>query len=65
MYWVASLSISGVSKSSPARFLMNNHLVREGDEVNRQLGVTFDHLDAAAKLIYFRDKGGAVVTRSY
>ncbi|MEJ1972724.1 MAG: hypothetical protein WDM96_09770 [Lacunisphaera sp.] len=65
MYWVAGLNISGVSHSSPARFLMGGRLVQEGDEVNRQLAVTFDHLDAAAKLIYFRDKNGAVVTRSY
>ncbi len=65
MYWVAGLGVSGVSTTSPARFLMNGRLVQEGDEVNRSLGVTFDHLDGAAKLIYFRDKNGAVVTRSY
>jgi hypothetical protein len=65
MYWAAGLSISGVSNSKPARFLMNGRLVQEGDEVNKQLSVTFDHLDVAAKLIHFRDKNGAVVTRSY
>ncbi len=65
MYWVASLSVSGVSNSTPPRFLMNNKLVREGDEVNKTLAVTFDRLDATAKLIYFRDKTGAMVTRSY
>src|SRR6478609_9911904 len=65
MYWVAGLTISGVSNSTPPRFLMNGRLVHLGDEVNKQLGVNFDHLDAAAKLIYFRDKSGAVVTRSY
>jgi hypothetical protein len=65
MYWVASLSVSGVSNSSPARFLMNNKLVREGDEVNKALAVTFERLDATAKVIYFRDKSGAGVTRTY
>ena len=65
MYWVASLTISGVSNGTSPRFLMNGRLVQAGDEVNKQLGVTFDHLDAAAKLIHFRDKNGAVVTRSY
>jgi hypothetical protein len=65
IYWVAGLTVSGVSNSSPARFLMNGRLVREGDEVNRQLAITFDRVDVAAKLIYFRDKNGAVVTRSY
>jgi hypothetical protein len=65
MYWVASLTVSGVSNSSPARFLMNGRLVREGEEVNKQLAIAFDRVDSAAKLIYFRDKNGAVVTRSY
>lgn len=65
MYWVAGLGVSGVSNTSPARFLMNGKLVHEGDEVNKALGVTFERLDAAAKLIYFRDKSGAGVTRSY
>ncbi len=65
MYWVAGLGVSGVSNTSPARFLMNNKLVQEGDEVNRALGVIFERLDATAKVIYFRDKSGAAVTRSY
>jgi len=65
MYWVAGLTVSGVSNGSPARFLMNGRLVREGDEVNKQLAITFERVDAPAKLIYFRDKGGAIVTRSY
>jgi hypothetical protein len=65
MYWVASLSVSGVNNSTPPRFLMNNKLVREGDEVNKALAISFDRLDAAAKVIYFKDKTGAMVTRSY
>jgi hypothetical protein len=65
MYWVASLSVSGVNNSTPARFLMNNKLVREGEEVNKTLAITFDRLDAATKVIYFKDKTGAMVTRSY
>jgi len=65
MYWVASLTVSGVTNSSPARFLMNGRLVREGDEVNRALEISFERVDPSARLIYFRDKSGAVVTRSY
>lgn len=65
MYWAAGLNVSGVSTSTPPRFLMNGKLVVAGDEVNRQLGVVFERLDSAAKLIYFKDKTGAVVTRSY
>ena len=65
MYWVAGLSVSGVSNTTPARFLMSGKLVREGDEVNKALAITFERLDAGAKLIYFRDKSGAGVSRSY
>ena len=65
MYWAASLTVSGVLNSSPARFLMNGRLVREGEEASGPLDITFDHVDPAAKLIYFRDKSGAVVARSY
>ena len=32
---------------------------------NAALGITFDHLEFEKKLIVFRDKSGAVVTRSY
>ena len=65
MYWVVNLSISGVHQGSPSRFLMNNRLVYEGQELNAALGITFDHLEFDKKLIVFRDKSGAVVTRSY
>lgn len=65
MYWAASLTVSGVSGGSPSRFLMNGRLVREGDEASKQLGIIFERVDAPAKLLYFRDKSGAIVTRSY
>ena len=65
MYWVVNLSISGIHQGSPSRFLMNNRLVSEGQELNAALGITFDHLEFEKKLIVFRDKSGAIVTRSY
>ena len=64
-YWVVNLNITGVFQSPPYRIMLNNRLVYEGDEINRALGVTFDHLDPANKLIVFRDQIGATVTRSY
>lgn len=64
-YWVVSLNISGITQGSRARLLINNRLAYEGDEVNRNLGVTFAQLDAANKLLVFRDQSGATVTRSY
>lgn len=65
LYWVVNLSISGIHQGSPSRFLMNNRLVYEGQELNAALGITFDHLEFEKKLIVFRDKSGAIVTRSY
>ena len=64
-YWIVNLNISGVFQSPPHRIMLNNRLVYEGDELNAALGVTFDHLEPANKLIVFRDQTGALVTRSY
>ncbi len=64
-YWVVSLSPSGITQSKPARMLLNNRLVHEGDEVNRALGITFVELNPITKQLVFRDKTGATVTRSY
>jgi len=65
LYWVVNLNISGVFQNSPHRILLDKRLVYEGQEVNAVLGVTFDHLELEKKLIVFRDKTGALVTRSY
>jgi hypothetical protein len=64
-FWAVNLNVSGVTQSKPARMLLNNRLVYEGDVVNRSLGITFARLDAAAQLLVFRDSTGAIVTRSY
>jgi hypothetical protein len=64
-YWVVNLNISGVVQGKPARLRLNNKLIYEGDEVNQALGIVFAELDTANKLIVFRDKTGALVTRSY
>ncbi|HVT73451.1 MAG TPA: hypothetical protein VHD61_09960 [Lacunisphaera sp.] len=65
LYWVVNLNISGVFQSSPHRILLNNRTITEGQEVNAALGIVFDHLDLDQKLIVFKDKTGALVTRSY
>ena len=64
-YWVVNLNISGVFQSPPHRIMVNNRLVYAGQELNASLGITFDHLETANKLIVFRDRTGAFVTRSY
>jgi hypothetical protein len=64
-YWIVNQNITGVFQSAPHRIMLNGQRVYEGDEINRTLGITFDHLDPAKKVIVFRDKTGALVTRSY
>ncbi len=64
-YWVVKLNIGGVTMGKPARVLINNRLIYEGDEVNRTLGIVFAELDPAKKLLVFRDQSGAIVARSY
>lgn len=65
LYWVVGLNISGVFQSAPHRIMLNNRTVIEGQEVNITLGIVFDRLDLDQKLIVFKDKTGALVTRSY
>ena len=64
-YWIVNQSISGVFQSPPHRIMLDKRLVYEGQEINAALGITFDHLELANKLIVFRDRNGAIVTRSY
>jgi hypothetical protein len=64
-FWIVKQNISGVFQSPPHRLMLNGQLVYEGDVINRTLGITFDHLDPANKVIVFRDNTGALVTRSY
>lgn len=65
MYWIAGLNITGISQTSPPRFLLNNRLIYAGDEINKSQGIVFTRLDPVNKLLYFRDKTGAVISRSY
>jgi hypothetical protein len=64
-FWTVNLNVSGITRSKPARLLLNNRLAYEGDLVNRSLGITFVQLDATNQLLVFRDQSGAIVTRSY
>ena len=61
-YWVLNLNISGIN---PPRLLINGRLVHEKQEVSIPLGVTLEQFDAAHRLLVFKDKTGALVTRSY
>lgn len=64
-YSIVKLNVSGVTQGARGRALINNRLAYEGDEINAQLGIVFAELDAANKLLVFKDATGATVTRSY
>lgn len=63
--FVANAKISGVFQGNPPRVMLNNRLARAGEAVDAALGITFERLDPEKKLLIFRDKSGAVVTRRY
>jgi len=63
--FVANASIGGVFQGKPAKALINGRITREGQLIDSELGVVFDHIDADSKVIYFKDVGGAVVSKSY
>ncbi len=63
--WVVNVRISGVFPGSPARVMINDRLTRTGDPAQIRLGISFDGLDVEQRSIFFRDKNGATVSRSY
>jgi hypothetical protein len=63
--FVAGASIGGVFQGRPARALVNGTIVREGQVVEGALGISFDRIDSAQKIIYFKDATGAEVSKSY
>ena len=63
--FVANAKVNGVFQGSPPRVMLNGRLTRAGDLVEATLGVVFDSIDPDKKLILFKDKTGATVTRRY
>ena len=63
--FVANAKITGVIGGSPAKIILNGRLARSGDVVDPALGITFDRIDAERKLLVFKEKSGASVTRKY
>jgi hypothetical protein len=63
--FVANASIGGVFQGTPSRAIINGRIVREGQVIDNQLGVTFDRIDATKKMIYFRDSTNAEVSKNY
>ena len=63
--FVANAKVSGVFQGNPPRVMLNGRLARGGDTIDSNLGVIFDSVDPDKKLLIFKDKSGATVTRRY
>jgi hypothetical protein len=63
--FVANASIGGVFQGKPSKALINGKITREGQVVDSELGIVFDRIDAEKKVIYFKDAGGAEVSKNY
>jgi hypothetical protein len=63
--FVANAKINGVFQGSPPRAMINGRLARAGEVVETGLGVVFDGIDSDRKVLIFKDRSGAVVSRKY
>lgn len=61
--FVAGLTVSGVFWGTPARALINGRTYRAGDTIDQAQGIVFVEADNEAKVLVFRDRTGAIVTR--
>jgi hypothetical protein len=60
-----ALRVSGVFQGSPARALVDGRLIRSGDVIEPNLGVTFVGVDPEAKQLILEDGSGARVRVKY
>ena len=63
--FVANASIGGVFQGKPSKALINGRIAREGAQVDTELGIIFERIDADKKIIYFKDGNGAEVSKNY
>ena len=63
--WVENLKIGGLSvrAGKPTRMTIGKTTYDIGDQVNPQLGITFEAFNVETKVLTFRDKSGAKVER--
>ncbi len=63
--WVDAVKISGVFNGASPRAIINGLLVRPGDTIDAARGIVFDHLDTVRQEFFFRDRSGAITSKSY
>lgn len=63
--YVADAKVSGVFQGEPSRAFINGRLARSGTLVEEGLGITFVGVDAENRMLLFKDRSGARVTKRY
>jgi hypothetical protein len=63
--WVNDARVSGVRSGSSTMAIINGRLARPGDMVDAAEGIVFDGVDSAQKLLNFRARNGATLTKPY
>jgi len=63
--WVNNVRIAGVRSGESTMAIVNGRLARPGDMVDAADGIVFDGVDGDQKLLSFRSRNGAVLTKPY
>jgi hypothetical protein len=63
--FVANAKIGGVAEGAAPKVFINGRLARMGETVDASLGIVFERLEPEKRLLVFKDRTGAIVTRRY
>ncbi|MCF3651006.1 hypothetical protein [Synoicihabitans lomoniglobus] len=63
--WAAQMRLTGVREGDDPRVVVNRIPARIGGIVDYDLEVYFDNIDVVRRLLIFKDKNGAYVTKPY
>ncbi|MEO5957602.1 MAG: hypothetical protein ABIZ49_02745 [Opitutaceae bacterium] len=63
--FVANAKIGGVAEGAAPKVFINGRLARIGETVDATQGIVFERLEPEKRLLVFKDKTGAIVTRRY
>ncbi|HEY8933009.1 MAG TPA: hypothetical protein VIM44_06840 [Rariglobus sp.] len=63
--WVESVRVTGVITGTSPKAIINGRLVRPGDMIDATESITLDTINAEQKLLVFRSRTGATLSKPY
>jgi hypothetical protein len=63
--WVSDVRVSGVRSGSSTMAIINGRAARPGDMVDAAEGIVLEAVDGEEKLLSFRGRNGAILTKPY